>query len=77
MGGIVLINIVILYTASSRLFTILFCPIFVPFLVKAIIYNIRFALGKIDFRKSGAITKEEYMEICGDAPDESDFRRII
>ena len=33
MLGIGLINIIILYTGSSRLFTILFCLIFVPFLV--------------------------------------------
>ena len=77
MGGIGLINIIILYTGSSKLFTILFCLIFVPFLVKAILYNIWFAIGKIDFKKSGTITKEEYMAICGDEPDESDFRRII
>ena len=38
MGGIGVINIIILYTGSSRLFTILFCLIFVPFLVKAIIF---------------------------------------
>ena len=75
MGGIGLINIIILYTGSSKLFTILFCLIFVPFLVKAILYNIWFAIGKIDFKKSGTITKEEYMAICGDEPDESDFRR--
>lgn len=77
MGGIGLINIIILYTGSSKLFTILFCLIFVTFLVKAIIYNIRFAFGKVDFEKSGTITKEEYKEICGEEPDESDFRRII
>lgn len=77
MGGIGFINIIILYTGSSRLFTILFCLIFVPFLVKAIIYCIKFAFGKVDFAKSGTITKEEYVEICGKEPDESDYRRII
>lgn len=77
MGGIGLINIIILYTGSSKLFTILFCLIFVPFLVKAIIYNIKFAFGKVDFKESGTITKEEYIEICGEEPDESDYRRII
>lgn len=77
MGGIGVINIIILYTGSSRLFTILFCLIFVPFLVKAIIYCIKFAFGKVDFTKSGTITKEEYIEICGEEPDESDYRRII
>lgn len=77
MGGIGLINIIILYTGSSKLFTILFCLIFVPYLVKAIIYCIKFAFGKVDFKQSGTITKEEYIEICGEEPDESDFRRII
>lgn len=77
MGSIGIINIVILYTGSSRLFTILFCLIFVPFLVKAIVYCIKFALGKVDYKLSGTITKEEYIEICGKEPDESDFRRII
>ena len=77
MGGIGVINIIILYTGSSRLFTILFCLIFVPFLVKAIIYCIKFAFGMVDFAKSGTITKEEYVEICGEEPDESDYRRII
>lgn len=77
MGSIGIINIVILYLGSSRLFTILFCLIFVPFLVKAIVYCIKFALGKVDYKLSGTITKEEYIEICGKEPDESDFRRII
>ena len=57
--------------------SILFCLIFVPFLVKAIIYNIKFAFGKINYKESGTITKEEYIEICGEEPDESDYRRII
>ena len=77
MLGIGLINIIILYTGSSRLFTILFCLIFVPFLIKAIIYNIKFAFGKINYKESGTITKEEYIEVCGEEPDESDYRRII
>ena len=77
MLGIGLINIIILYTGSSRLFTILFCLIFVPFLIKAIIYNIKFAFGKINYKESSTITKEEYIEVCGEEPDESDYRRII
>lgn len=77
MCGIGLINIIILYTGSSKLFTILFCLIFIPFLVKAIVYCVKFALGKIDFNVSGTITREEYIEICGKEPDESDFRRIV
>lgn len=77
MGGIGLINIIILYTGSSRLFTIIFCLIFVPFLFTAIGYCIKFSLGKVDYQKSGTITKEEYVEICGEEPDESDYRRIV
>lgn len=77
MCGIGLINITILYTGSSRLFTILFCLVFVPFLINAIAYCIKFAFGKVDFSKSGTITDKEYMEICGEERDESDFRRII
>lgn len=77
MGSIGIINIIILYTGSSKLFTILFCLIFVPYLVKAIIYCLKFAIGKVDYSKSGTITKEEYIEICGEEPDESDYRRII
>ncbi|MDE6284840.1 MAG: hypothetical protein K2M17_03765 [Bacilli bacterium] len=77
MGGIGLVNIIILYTGSSRLFTILFCLIFVPYLIKAIIYSFKFAFGLVDFKNSGTISKEEYIEISGEEPDESDFRRII
>lgn len=77
MGGIGIINIIILYTGSSKLFTILFCLIFVPYIVKAIIYCIKFAIGRVDYSKSGTITKEEYIDICGEEPDESDYRRII
>lgn len=77
IGGIGLINIIILFTGSSRLFTILFCLIFVPFLIKAIIYCIKFAFGKVDYEQSGTITKQEYIELSGVDPDESDYRRII
>lgn len=77
MGGIGLINIIILFTGSSRLFTMLFCLTFVPFLVKAIVYCIKFAFGKVDYEQSGTITKEKYIELSGEEPDESDYRRII
>lgn len=77
MCGIGLINVIILYTGSSRLFTIILCLAFVPFLIKAIIYSIKFALGKIDFNKSGTITKEQYRKMHGIEDDESDYRRII
>lgn len=77
MCGIGVINIIILYTGSSRLFTILCCLIFVPFIFNAIVYCIKFAFGKIDFSKSGTITKEEYTEICGEEPDEGELRRFV
>ena len=54
------LNIVLLITGFPRVFTILSCLIFVPFFVRAIIYAIRFALGKLDFSKTGTLTEEEY-----------------
>lgn len=77
MGAIGLVNIVILFTGSSRLFTIFFSLIFIPYLIMAAFYSIRFAIGKIDFSKSGTLTQEEYSEISGEEPDEEDYRRII
>lgn len=77
MSVIGLINIIILYTGMPRIFTILFCLIFVPYMVKSIIYSIRFAIGKIDFSKTGTISEEEYNVINGREMEEPDFRRII
>jgi choline-glycine betaine transporter len=77
MASIGLINIIILYTGMPRIFTILLCLIFVPYLVKAIIYCFRFASGKIDFSETGTITEEEYLKIVGEELEETDFRRII
>ena len=77
MFGIGVVNIIILYTGSSKLFTIFFSLIFIPYLVKAAIYSIRFALGKINFSKSGTITQKEYFNITGDEPDETNFSRIV
>lgn len=54
-----------------------FCLIFIPFLSKAILYSIKFALGKVDFSKSGTITEGEYVRICGEVPKEEDYGRII
>lgn len=73
------INIVILYTGVPRLFTILLCIIFIPFLFKAIIYSIKFALGKIDFSKSGTITLDEYnamLKKSGKDPIKEEFDRV-
>ena len=77
MSSIGLINIIILYTGMPRIFTILLCLIFVPYLVKAIVFCFKFAFGKIDFSKTGTITEEEYLKIAGEDPEETDFRRII
>ena len=77
MGAIGLINVIILYTGMPRVFTILLCLIFVPYLVKAIIYCFKFALGKLDYSRTGTITEEEYIKIAGTEPDEVDYRRII
>lgn len=77
MIGIGLVNIIILYTGSSKLFTIFFSLIFIPYLIKAAIYSIRFAVGKINFSTSGTITKQEYSKISGEEPDETDFTRIL
>lgn len=77
MIGIGLVNIIILYTGSSKLFTIFFSLIFIPYLIKAAIYSIRFAVGKINFSTSGTITKQEYCKISGEEPDETDFTRIL
>lgn len=77
MCGLGLINIIILYTGSSRLFTIFFCLIFIPYLIKAIAYCFKFAFGKVDFSKSGTITKEEYTDICGVEPEENDIQRFV
>ncbi|EKU88242.1 hypothetical protein [Bacteroides oleiciplenus] len=76
MGIIGLINIIILYTGSSKLFTIIFCLVFIPYLVKAIVYSIKFAIGKVDYNKSGTITKNEYVKICNKEPDGEDCRRF-
>ena len=63
MGILGVLNIVLLITGFPRVFTIVSCLIFVPFFVRAIIYTIRFAIGKLDYSKSGTITEEEYKAI--------------
>jgi choline-glycine betaine transporter len=76
MAFIGTVNLVILYTGVPRLFTILLCLIFVPFLIRAIIYSIKFATGKVDFSKSGTITMEEYNKMLkesGKEPIENEF----
>lgn len=60
------LNIVLLVTGFPRLFTIVLCLLFVPFFVRAMVYSIKFALGKIDYSISGTITEEEYEKIKGE-----------
>ena len=57
------LNIILLVTGFPRLFTIVLCLLFVPFFVRAMVYSIKFALGKIDYSISGTITEEEYEKI--------------
>lgn len=57
------LNVILLVTGFPRVFTIVCCLIFVPFFVRAIVYSIRFAFGKVDFSKSGTVTEEEYKAI--------------
>lgn len=63
MGILGVLNIVLLITGFPRVFTIISCLIFVPFFVRAIIHTFRFAIGKIDFSKSGTVSEEEYKSI--------------
>ena len=78
MGVLGVLNVILLITGFPRIFTILFCLIFVPFFIRAIVYSFKFALGKMDFSRSGTITKEEYNalaeqhdDIYGEWVDES------
>ena len=57
------LNIILLVTGFPRLFTIVLCLLFVPFFVRAMVYSLKFALGKIDYSISGTIAEEEYEQI--------------
>ena len=72
-----IINVIVLYTGSSKLFTIFFSLVFIPYLVKAFIYSIKFAFGLMDYSLTGTITQKEYSDISGEETEEADFRRII
>lgn len=63
MGVLGVLNVILLVTGFPRVFTILCCLIFVPFFVRAIVYSINFARGKIDYTKSGTISEEEFQAI--------------
>ena len=69
MGILGVLNIILLITGFPRVFTIISCLIFVPFFVRAIIYCVRFSIGKIDYSKTGTITEEEYNFIVAEKQD--------
>lgn len=63
MGILGVLNVILLVTGFPRVFTIVCCLMFVPFFVRAIVYTLTFAFGKVDFSKSGTVTMEEYQVI--------------
>lgn len=63
MSVLGVLNIVLLITGFPRLFTILSCLIFIPFFVRAIIYTVRFAIGRMDYSESGTIAPEVFARI--------------
>lgn len=63
MGILGVLNIILLITGFPRLFTMIFCLIFVPFFIRAIIYVIKFSIGKMDYSSSGTISEEQYHKI--------------
>ena len=63
MTVIGILNIILLVTGFPRLFTILLCLLFVPFLIRAMKYAFGFAFGMIDYSNSGTVTKEEYESV--------------
>lgn len=69
MGILGVLNVILLITGFPRVFTIVCCLIFVPFFVRAIIYSFRFAMGKVDFSKSGTVSVEEYKVISKERDD--------
>lgn len=69
MGILGVLNTILLITGFPRVFTIIFCLIFVPFFVRAVVYSFKFATGKVDYSKSGTITVEEYKVISNQRDD--------
>lgn len=63
LGGI---NIILLVTGFSRIFTILLCLLFIPFFVRAMVYAFKFAFGKLDFSLSGTVAPDEFDKIIDD-----------
>ena len=58
-----IINIVVLYTGTTRLFTIITCLVFIPAIIASIIYSIKFAIGNVNYENSGTVTPEEFENI--------------
>lgn len=69
MSVLGVLNVILLITGFPRVFTIVFCLIFVPFFVRAILYSFKFAIGKMDYSKSGTVLIEEYKIISEQRDD--------
>lgn len=63
IGTLGLLNLILLMTGFPRIFTIILCLVFAPFFVRVISYTFQFAIGKVDYSKSGTITEEEFKAI--------------
>lgn len=60
IGTLGILNMILLMTGFPRIFTIILCLVFAPFFVRVISYTFRFAIGKVDYSKSGTITEQEF-----------------
>lgn len=69
IGTLGLLNMILLITGFPRIFTIILCLVFAPFFVRVISYTFRFAIGKVNYSKSGTITEEEYKELLASNTD--------
>ena len=69
MGILGVLNIILLITGFPRVFTIVCCLVFVPFFVRAIVYSFMYAIGKVDYSKSGTLSVEEYKAISNQRDD--------
>lgn len=69
IGTLGLLNMILLLTGFPRIFTIILCLVFAPFFFRVISYTFRFAIGKVDYTKSGTITEQEYIALISNNPD--------
>ena len=72
IGTLGLLNMILLMTGFPRIFTIILCLVFAPFFVRVISYTFRFAIGKVDYSKSGTITEQEFKAIMEKNPASSE-----